>query len=181
MRKKPFQRSAWLGLVFILLGTMSNSATASPKTAALINCTRPNAGSTAVLRLKGAIDALFELGWCRASDRTRLGPGSDGLYPGRLVATPLPEWKPIRRSLRAASRPRSILMSDAALPPNRYFRHGALGRCPRMRFQAGCGHASGVLGLKLMSSGPQDSYFRDIPEPNVNLAVHTAPVAGPLS
>jgi hypothetical protein len=58
MRKKSFQ--SWLGLVFILLGTMSNNATASPNKAPAINCKRLNTGSAAVLRLKGAIDALLD-------------------------------------------------------------------------------------------------------------------------
>jgi hypothetical protein len=85
MRTKSFQRSAWLGLAFILLGTMSNNATAGPNNAPVINGKAPNTGSTVVLRLKGAIDGLLEtMGLRRAPDRGRLGLRSEGTELGPL-------------------------------------------------------------------------------------------------
>jgi hypothetical protein len=83
MPKALFQRSAWLGLVLLLLGAVSTSATAGPNAVRLYKA--PNGGSTAVLRLKGAIDALFEpLGLHRAPDRERRVPGSAGPDLGPL-------------------------------------------------------------------------------------------------
>jgi hypothetical protein len=83
MRTKSFQRSAWLGLVFILAGTMTNNATAGPHN--VINGKSPNIGSTVALRLKGAIDGLLEtVGLRRAPDRERLGSGSEGAELGPL-------------------------------------------------------------------------------------------------
>jgi hypothetical protein len=77
MRTKSFQRSAWLGLAFILAGMISNTATAGPHN--VINGKAPNIGSTVALRLKGAIDGLLEtVGLRKAPDRGRLGPGSEG-------------------------------------------------------------------------------------------------------
>jgi hypothetical protein len=85
MRTKSFPRSAWLGLVFILLGTMSNNAAAGPNNAPVFNGKTPNTGSTVVLRLKGAIDGLLEtVGLRRAPDRGRLGSGSEGTELGPL-------------------------------------------------------------------------------------------------
>lgn len=85
MRTKSFPRSAWLGLVFILLGTMSNNAAAGPNNAPVFNGKAPNTGSTVVLRLKGAIDGLLEtVGLRRAPDRGRLGSGSEGTELGPL-------------------------------------------------------------------------------------------------
>jgi hypothetical protein len=86
MRTKSFPRSAWLGLVFILLlGTMSNNAAGGPNNAPVFNGKAPNTGSTVVLRLKGAIDGLLEtVGLRRAPDRGRLGSGSEGTELGPL-------------------------------------------------------------------------------------------------
>jgi hypothetical protein len=85
MRTKSFPRSAWLGLVFILLGTMSNNAAAGPNNAYMFNGKAPNTGSTVALRLKGAIDGLLEtVGLRRAPDRGRLGSGSEGSELGPL-------------------------------------------------------------------------------------------------
>ena len=85
MRTKSFHRSAWLGLVFILLAAMCNNTTADPNSASMINSKAPNTGSTVVLRVKGAIDGLLEtLGLRRAPDRERLGSGSQGTETGPL-------------------------------------------------------------------------------------------------
>jgi hypothetical protein len=85
MRTKSFQRSAWLGLVFILLATMCNNTTAGPNSASMINGKAPNTGSTVVLRMKGAIDGLLEtLGLRRVPDRERSGSRSQGTELGPL-------------------------------------------------------------------------------------------------
>jgi hypothetical protein len=85
MRTKSFPGSAWLGLVFILLCTMSNNAASGPNNASMFNGKAPNTGPTVVLRLKGAIDGLLEtVGLRRAPDRGRLGSGSEGTELGPL-------------------------------------------------------------------------------------------------
>jgi hypothetical protein len=83
MRTKSFQRSAWLGLVFIMAGMMSNNATAGPPDA--ISGKAPSIGSTVALRLKGAIDGLLEtVGLRKAPERARLRSGSEGPEFGPL-------------------------------------------------------------------------------------------------
>jgi hypothetical protein len=85
MRTKSFPRSAWFGLVFILVGTMSNNTAAGPDNTPVFNGKAPNPGSTVVLRLKGAIDGLLEtVGLRRTPDRGRLGSGSEGTELGPL-------------------------------------------------------------------------------------------------
>ena len=58
-RLKSFHRSAWLGLVLgsVLLAIESNSAAAGPYDTSVV---KPDPGSTIALRLKGAIDAVFD-------------------------------------------------------------------------------------------------------------------------
>ena len=78
MRSKSLQRSAWLGLACVLLIATSNGAAAG-------NAPVTNTGSTVVLRLKGAIDALFEpIGSRKASDRARLRSRGDYIDLGPL-------------------------------------------------------------------------------------------------
>jgi hypothetical protein len=84
MRSKPLQRSTWLALLValvLMMGMMSGSATAGPNNASLL---KPSTGSTVALRLKGAIDALFEPGLRRARDRGRLPSGSEYMEFGPL-------------------------------------------------------------------------------------------------
>jgi hypothetical protein len=59
MRLKSFHTSAWLGLVLgsVLLAIESNSAAAGPYDTSVV---KPDPGSTIALRLKGAIDAVFD-------------------------------------------------------------------------------------------------------------------------
>jgi hypothetical protein len=59
MRLKSFHTSAWLGLVLgsVLLAIESNSAAAGPDDTSVV---KPDPGSTIALRLKGAIDAVFD-------------------------------------------------------------------------------------------------------------------------
>ena len=84
MRSKPLQRSTWLALLvaLVLMGTMSGSATAGPNNASLL---KPSTGSTVALRLRGAIDALFEPpGLRRARDRGGLPSESEYMELGPL-------------------------------------------------------------------------------------------------
>ncbi len=84
MRSKPLQRSTWLALLapLVLMGAMSGSATAGPNNASVL---KPSTGSTVALRLKGAIDALFEpLGLRSAPSRGRLPSESEYMELGPL-------------------------------------------------------------------------------------------------
>jgi hypothetical protein len=84
MRLKPLRRSAWLAslVALVLMGAMSGSATAGPNNASLL---KPSTGATVALRLKGAIDALFEPpGLRRARDRGRLPSESEYMELGPL-------------------------------------------------------------------------------------------------
>ena len=84
MRSKPLQRSAWPALLvaLVLTGIMSGSATAGPNNATLL---KPSTGSTVALRLKGAIDALFEpLGLRSAPSRGTLPSESEYMELGPL-------------------------------------------------------------------------------------------------
>jgi hypothetical protein len=74
MRLKSFHTSAWLGLVLgsVLLAIESNSAAAGPYDTSVV---KPDPGSTIALRLKGAIDAVF--------DRLRLKGAIDGVFDTR--------------------------------------------------------------------------------------------------
>jgi hypothetical protein len=84
MRSKPLQRSAWLPLLvaLVLMGIMSGGATADPNNATLL---KPSTGSTVALRLKVAIEALFEpLGLRGAPNRRRLPSESEYMELGPL-------------------------------------------------------------------------------------------------
>ena len=84
MGSKSLQRSAWLTLVaaLVVIATMSSSASAGSNDASAL---KPYSGSTVMLRLRGAIDALFEpLSSSRAPNRVRLPSEGDYIDLGPL-------------------------------------------------------------------------------------------------
>jgi hypothetical protein len=42
------------------------------------------------------------------------------------------------------------------------------------------GHVSDIIDTTVLSSGPEDFHLRALPEPYVNLSIHTAPVVRPF-
>jgi hypothetical protein len=82
MGSKSSRRSTLLGLVLAcaLLGTVVNSANAGPNSTSVI---KPNTGSTFTLRLKGAVDALFDPLSLRKAPKRR-PPGAEYIDLGPL-------------------------------------------------------------------------------------------------